>query len=518
MASLFRNMSHFITGLKDNIILEAQDVTQQMNNLLDKIGDYNAKIHGVTVVGGNTNLLKDQRDAAIEELSGLIQVATHQQGMETGMVNVEAWGVPVIVRAQVTRLEIDKISDTEIGVSVEGADHYDARVQGGKVGALLALYNEVIPSIEEKFNTLASTIIERVNELHVQGVGTEGSYSELTGWLADPQTFDQWAPSVQDGDMYVRVIDQSTGQVTRSHVMTVDADVHDIDDIALALDAVANLHAANNNGALHIYADNGYEFDFLPAISTVPDSATMNPASTSSPTFEGAYMGEQTEQYTFTVVGAGGQVGTSTDLYVEVTNSAGDVVSKLNVGEGYPTGDALEFDEGLSMRLDAGVLTTGDQWTLDALANSDDSGALAALGINTMFSGTSASDIQVVQRLVDNPNLVAASISPDMTDNKNLIRMAQLGDARHDSLDELSINDYYRRVLTDIGHEVATRQARKDALDTVRKQMINNRDMVSGVDVNEEAAKLIMFESMFQAISKFIVTQNKALQDLMQLI
>jgi flagellar hook-associated protein 1 FlgK len=515
MSSLFRNMSQFITGLKDNILLEAQDVTTQMNNLMGKIGDYNMKIHGVTVVGGNTNLLKDQRDAAIEELAGLIQVTTHQQGIETGMLNVEAWGIPVVVRAQVTELEIDRVGDGSIGVSVKQADHYDTRVTGGKVGALLNLYNEVIPAIEEKFNALAGSIIERVNELHVQGVGREGSFTELTGWRSSQETFDQWASGVEDGDLYVRVIDQATGDVERHLAITVDADVHDIDDIVAALDAIPNLNAANNNDALHVYADNGYKFDFLPAISTIPD--VDNITGTSSATFAGAYSGEEAETYSFHVEG-GGEVGESANLYLRVEDSAGQVVAKLNVGEGYPTGDLLDFAEGLKVSLDAGTLNAGDSFELEALATSDASGALAALGINTFFSGSTASDIQVVDRLIDKPTLVAASISPEMTDNKNLTRMAQLGDARHDDLDQLSINDYYRRLLTDIGHEVATREARKEALNTVRKQMINNRDMISGVDVNEEAAKLIMFENMFQAISKFIVTQNKALQDLMQLI
>ncbi len=515
MASLFRNMSQFITGLKENILLEAQDVTTQMNNLMGKIGDYNMKIHGVSVVGGNTNLLKDQRDAAIEELSGLIQVTTHQQGIKTGMLNVEAWGIPVVVRAQVTGLEIDRVGDGTIGVSVEGADHYDKRVAGGKVGALLNLYNEVIPSLEEKFNALAGTIIERVNELHVQGVGSEGSFSELTGWRSSQETFDQWASGVEDGPVYVRVIDESTGTVTRHHVMDVDADVHDIDDVVTALDAIANLNAANNNDALHIYADNGYKFDFLPAMSSGPD--VNNITGTTGAAFTGAYTGSQAETYTFHVEGSG-EVGQSSNLYLRVEDSAGQVVGKLNVGQGYPTGDRLHFAEGLEISLQAGTFNAGDSFQLEAYASSDESGVLAALGINTFFSGTTASDISVMQRLVDKPTLVASSISAEMTDNKNLTRMAQLGDARHDDLDQLSINDYYRRLLTDIGHEVATREARKEALNTVRKQMLNNRDMISGVDVNEEAAKLIMFENMFQAISKFIVTQNKALQDLMQLI
>ncbi|MFW5839478.1 MAG: flagellar basal body rod C-terminal domain-containing protein [Planctomycetota bacterium] len=47
---------------------------------------------------------------------------------------------------------------------------------------------------------------------------------------------------------------------------------------------------------------------------------------------------------------------------------------------------------------------------------------------------------------------------------------------------------------------------------------MNHRDAISGVDTNEEAAKMLMYEQMFQAVSKFITTQNRALQDLMEII
>ena len=39
-----------------------------------------------------------------------------------------------------------------------------------------------------------------------------------------------------------------------------------------------------------------------------------------------------------------------------------------------------------------------------------------------------------------------------------------------------------------------------------------------GVDPNEEAAQMIIFERMFQSMSKFITVQDQALQELMNMI
>jgi len=140
------------------------------------------------------------------------------------------------------------------------------------------------------------------------------------------------------------------------------------------------------------------------------------------------------------------------------------------------------------------------------------------LGINAFFQGDDANSIQVTDRILDNPNLIAASIGPEMTDSRNLQRMADLADDAGSELNGLTPNDFFRQLLTGIGQDLASRESRSLALKTVRNQLINQRDYASGVDVNEEAAKLIMFEHMFQAVSKFISTQHQAFKELMTLI
>jgi flagellar hook-associated protein 1 FlgK len=193
-------------------------------------------------------------------------------------------------------------------------------------------------------------------------------------------------------------------------------------------------------------------------------------------------------------------------------------MATINIGSGYATSDPVFFDNGLSVAFNAGTFNNGDTFSVDALVQSDESGALAAMGVNAFFSGDDAETIAVTQRMIDKPGLLCASVGPEMTDNENLVRMAALAEDPIANLGGLGIGDYYRRMITDIGHEVASRENRKVSLDTVRKQLLNQRDMISGVDTNEEAARMLMFEQMFQAVSKFITTQNRALQDLMQII
>jgi len=65
---------------------------------------------------------------------------------------------------------------------------------------------------------------------------------------------------------------------------------------------------------------------------------------------------------------------------------------------------------------------------------------------------------------------------------------------------------------------VSLRQARHDSIEAIIQQLTVQRDDVSGVDINQEAASLLMFERMFQAMAKLINAQDRSIQLLMELI
>jgi flagellar hook-associated protein FlgK len=53
---------------------------------------------------------------------------------------------------------------------------------------------------------------------------------------------------------------------------------------------------------------------------------------------------------------------------------------------------------------------------------------------------------------------------------------------------------------------------------SLAQQLANQREAASGVDINQEAAKLLVFERMFQAMAKFIGAQDRAMQTLMDVV
>jgi flagellar hook-associated protein 1 FlgK len=78
--------------------------------------------------------------------------------------------------------------------------------------------------------------------------------------------------------------------------------------------------------------------------------------------------------------------------------------------------------------------------------------------------------------------------------------------------------DYYLQMAFNLGQEIVSREARLEGREGVMQQLRDQREKISGVDLNDEAAQLIIFERMYQAASKVISTQNQVLQYLFNII
>jgi flagellar hook-associated protein 1 FlgK len=174
--------------------------------------------------------------------------------------------------------------------------------------------------------------------------------------------------------------------------------------------------------------------------------------------------------------------------------------------------------EGIDLAFSRGTLNAGEAFTVEAIARSDTTGFLAAAGINTLFSGTSSETMGVTERLLASSSCLATALGTAGLDNLNVRRMAGTGEEPIASLGDDLPADAFRGIVSDVGHKVALRQARRDALRGLLEELGRQRDEISGVDVNEEAATLLVLERMFQGMAKYLGAVDRAHKTLMELI
>ena len=413
------------------------------NAMLDQIAELNRAITDAEISGHPANVLRDQRDQLITELSALLPVSVVDRGREGSDVLVGS--VPVVLGGQSRGVRLERVNldggGTEVLVSTR-TDGSRLEIDSGQVGALLTSRSDVIDATTDKLDTLASQLIWEVNRLHSTGT-TPNGYTSMTGALRIGAA-DQSRPLNDpahaamgglpfrpvNGGFIVRVRQVATGQITERRIdIDLDgltdagtpgtADDTSFADIVTGLDAVAGIRATvNASGQLEVRADDGFSFSF------------------------------------------------------------------------------------------------GD----------DSSGALAALGVNTFFSGAGAGDIAIVSRLRSDPGSLAAgryalnNNSLELVENGTALQLAQLQDRSLPSLGNRSVADLWRDTVQQVGASVAGARSAADAAGLVRESLEAQRQAVSGVSIDEESISLMEFQRQYQGAAKVISTADEMMQELIAII
>ncbi|MCK5225563.1 MAG: flagellar hook-associated protein FlgK [Planctomycetes bacterium] len=513
MAGQFTSLGQFLERTQAQVVLEAQAAVGNINVLIDSIAELNDKIERMEIAGGQANNLRDQRDQCISELSEMTGLEVQQR--EFGVIDVRVGEIPVVAGTVATNLQVGLDQAGQLALSIEGAQNYSTQAQGGTLGGLAELKNNMLVEIQNEFDALANAVMQQVNQLHVQAVGLDGSFTELTGRTMTSENIADFEPAVTDGVVQVRVVNTNTGEVARYEI-NVDAQNDSLSDIAAQIDALDGVNASVASSQLHIQADAGYEFDFLPSVLSTPTDSNLTAASPPEMSVSGIYTGSENQTFQCTVVG-NESVGNGT-LQLEVRNGSGQLVTTVNVGSGYAAGDKISIGNGIEITLSMGELNENDTFEIDAFANTDTAGLLSAVGINTFFSGTSASNMAVCSDIIDSPSRIATALGAEMTDNTNAVRLAGLQNEKLSDLDNLTIGGFYRKLITDVGQDISVKQIREENTSAIVQNLIAQQSELSGVDINDEAAQMLIFEQMFQAMSKYLNTIQKSIESIMDII
>lgn len=148
----------------------------------------------------------------------------------------------------------------------------------------------------------------------------------------------------------------------------------------------------------------------------------------------------------------------------------------------------------------------------------DTSGVLAALGVNTFFTGSGAQDIAVNQVLLDNPDLLAAATSAAEGDGSNAAALAALATTALAGLNGRSLTEYYNAVAAGVAVTSAAAQSGVEAADAVSQSLDAQRESVSGVSLDEETISMLRLERAFEGAARYTSTVDKMLQELLALV
>lgn len=119
------------------------------------------------------------------------------------------------------------------------------------------------------------------------------------------------------------------------------------------------------------------------------------------------------------------------------------------------------------------------------------------------FSGATAADIAMSPDVSD-PRRLGASISGEPGDNSNTLAIAQLKNALVMGGNMVTMDDYYRSLVTNLGVESQQAKAMLANGKMYYELIENHRQSVAGVSLDEEATNMIKFQRAYQSAARLI--------------
>ncbi len=200
-----------------------------------------------------------------------------------------------------------------------------------------------------------------------------------------------------------------------------------------------------------------------------------------------------------------------------------DIFVPLN---GLPTditldGLAAQLDaiDGVSAQVDASrrLVLKSESSNLEFAFANDSSGVLAALGLNTFFSGSSANTIDVSAVVRADPNTFAASQSGVGVDTEVAVRLADFINTPLETQNNISLADTYDRLTADFTQGAAVARSVAEGFRVFNATLEGQKLSVSGVNLDEEAVSLVTLQRVYQASARYISTVSDLLDVLLTL-
>jgi flagellar hook-associated protein 1 len=262
VASWLHDLRGQLASLQSDVDGRLKGQVEDADQLAQEVADLNTQIvlsEGGT--SGQANGLRDQRDAVLKQLSQLVDVRAIEQ--QNGTLNIYVGSDPLVINGDSRGLTLknETVDGEVMPVVVFKQDDGNVRMTSGQIGALIGVRKE-IGGYADELDTLAGNVILELNKIHASGQGLDGfnsvaatnTVTDSTVALNDPKTGLPFKPT--NGSFVVHVKDRASGLVTSTLVEVdldgLNGDDTTLNDLAAAIDGVANISATNASGLLKV--------------------------------------------------------------------------------------------------------------------------------------------------------------------------------------------------------------------------------------------------------------------------
>jgi flagellar hook-associated protein 1 FlgK len=478
LTARFADAGSRLQELRNNTDTQIRLQVDAVNRYATQISTLNDQIALARGSGHEPNDLLDQRDAAIRSLNESVRATTVEQS--DGSVNVFLGsGQSLVVGGRTMKLatRIDPTDPQSMQIGVQDGATLSviapAQLGGGSIGGLLQFRLNDLPAVENELGRLAITLGDQFNIQHRLGNDRNGNPGGDFFNPIQPVAF----PSTTNGNPATAIaasftdtsqlqasdyrVDYAGGQYTLTRLAdnaswTSATPTFSQDGLAITLSGTPPA----NGDTFMIQSVRGGSRSLSLAVTQGNQIAAASPVRVSMPAGNTGSLGVDA----LDVVGPTRNPALSNSTTLTFTGAAtydiSDGVTTLT-GQTYTAGQPITFN-GWQLSVH-GTPASGDQLNISANVGGigDNRNALALAGLQS----------------------------------RGLVSGGQLGSA-------------FAAVVARVGAETQNAQSYGKTQDSILQDALSAESSVSGVNLDEEASRLMQFQQQYQAAAKVIATAS----------
>ncbi|HUN51456.1 MAG TPA: flagellar hook-associated protein FlgK [Candidatus Sulfotelmatobacter sp.] len=543
-----------------------QDITT-VNTNLQQIASLNTQIEQQSLTGGDVGDLEDQRAQAVAAISNIIDVRTFSLsnggiGLSTtsGLTLLDdqprqlVYSSPNTVTSSTVlpQITVNAVDPTTGAVAATGLP-LDGQIQSGELRGLLDMRDSFLPSFAAQLGQLGASVADALNAVHNQnsavpppasmtGLNTGLTASDLQGFTGTT-TFYTF-------DANNNVVASATVNFSALPANATIGDV--INQVNTALGTSGSLSL--NNGVLTFSAGSGAsgvaiqdgtppsdrggsDFSQYFGLNNLVQTQTQGApnydtglTTASSPDFTGAT--------TLQLVGPNNSVAGQYTLNFDQPplNAAGttmsDVLNALNATSALGNFATFSLDSNGALVMSPKPGYSGYQvGTTSDTTNRGGTGVTFSnfFGVGGSYVANAAVNFSVASNIASNPmSLALAQVNPSGTPALSLgdgsgalnlqalaLQSVSIPAAGDLAASSTTLTNYVSQIISGAANAAAQAQTQTTDQQALQSELQTRVNSVSGVNLDEELANMVVFQNSYNASARIITTVNQLFQVLM---
>jgi flagellar hook-associated protein 1 FlgK len=570
VAQRMTGMSTLVSQIQSDARSALTETVAQVNTILPALASINQKIVNGNSPGNSAPSadLLDERDRLLSQLQKLVggQSLINSDSTATQLVS----GMPLVERAIANRVTINADQKTvALTFNLQNGPNKGVlttvqSLDGGQAGALLELNNNFVPAIQKRLDTIAMGLVKVANTAAQTSPGTATNLA-IFGFKVADKTYSSLASNDLTGqlpdiknendllDLYSSLgnaisfnsavkVGTSSGTYTSISSLTASpttlAGSYTLTKVSPTQLNIADSSGKNQTVSLNTSVSGGLQTvdfnqlgitmqlkNFSPALSAVSATSAIRNAATLpvgaigaaiTQTVSNMALQNNVQSGTYTFTAAGNQV--------TLTSSNGGSQT-LTVSGGVVAGQALDFNQmGISFSVAGSAADTAATIAgylnnqAITLVKAEDSPENIADALHNRVINVSGMSNPLVNYGLNAANFVSlapANFASYFNGDTPLINSVKANATQQMSA---VFGTSISNLINEVGVQVAIWKNGQKADSVVLANLKAQRDSVSGVNLDEEAANLLKYQQLYTASTKVLQAGNQMFSTLLSIM